>query len=501
MCLQTSAVKCWDSWNWNGDEIIRKPIIRACRQIPNKKKRYDIDIREFLTTTDNAVVGRTLGEVIASLPPEEQARFRSHAAGSFDFRADKLGEFVGTLRYRASANKSSRCPDAWLFPDETLAQKGGDCEDLAFVLAALLMASGISTYCVRVALGSLQISLPGGKVQNHDHCWVMYQNEGGAWEILEPLRLSVAGMAKASNPKRLKTAPATEYIPHYVFNTNHLWHVDSPQIRPLAGLNDYLMERSFWGKFDPGFAARVHNTIFDKALGDIVPANALSRIKRKSLWLDANIATYDPRDHFDNGYIPEGWQQVQNHLAQFKQDPSDWESFGAAAHSIGDFYAHSSYLHFASVTDGDAATPYEPGMDAELAPAYVDPPLSLTSSRFSVNTDLWDGTQAEAAQHWAGQFISGRYAQKYDPKATFWEGFTGIPFSLASAADFKFRGSLPHHNEIAVDADGMPSRHKLYSNNSAGPNDRQAYANQFRWRVNTAVRHIRNAYNENSESS
>lgn len=342
MCLQTSAVKSWDSWNWNGDEIIHKPVIRASRQIPNKKKRYDIDIREFLTTIDNAVVGQTLGDVIASLRPEEQARFRSHGAGSFDFRADKLAEFVGTLKYRASANKSSRCPDAWLFPDETLAQTGGDCEDLAFVLAALLMASGISTYCVRVALGSLQISLAGGKVQKHGHCWVMYQNESGAWEILEPLRLSAAGMAKASNPKRLKTAPATEYIPHYVFNTDHLWHVDSLHFRPQAGLNDYLMKRSFWNKFDPSFAASVHNTIFDKALSGLVPADALSRIKRKSLWLDANIATYDPRDHFDNGYIPEGWQQVQNRLAQFKQDPSDWESFGAAAHGIGDFYAHSS---------------------------------------------------------------------------------------------------------------------------------------------------------------
>jgi len=500
MCLQTSSVKPWDSWNWSGDEIIHKPIIRASRQIPGKKKRYDIDIREFLTTTDNAVVGQTLGDVIAGLRPEEQARFRSHAAGSFDFRADKLVQFVGTLRYRASANKSSRCPDAWLFPDETLAQKYGDCEDLAFVLAALLLASGISSYCVRVALGSLHISLPNGKLQKHDHCWVMYQNEGGAWEILEPLRLSAAGVAKASNARSLKPVPVTEYIPHYVFNTDHLWHVDSRHLRHEVGLNDYGINRPFWNKFDPSFAASVHNTIFDKALGDLVPADALAQIRRKSLWLDANIATYDPRDHFDNGYIPEGWQQVQARLAGFKRDPSDWESFGAAAHSIGDFYAHSSYLHFAPVGQDDAAASYQPGTELNPAPAYVDPPLSLTSGQFSVNTSLWDGTQQAAAEHWAGQLISGRYAQKYDPKATFWEGFTSIPFSLTSAADFKFRGSLPHHNEIAVDEDAMPGSHKLYSNKSAGPDDRQAYTNQFRWRVNTAIQHIRQVYTEASQS-
>ena len=144
MCLQISSVKPWDSWNWSGDEIIHKPIIRASRLIPTKKKRYDIDIREFLTTRDNAVVAQTLGELVAGLPAQDQALFRSHAAGSFDFRADKVAQFVGTLRYKKSANKADRCPDAWLFPDETLAQKYGDCEDLAFLLAALLLASGIS---------------------------------------------------------------------------------------------------------------------------------------------------------------------------------------------------------------------------------------------------------------------------------------------------------------------------------------------------------------------
>lgn len=493
MCLQTSSVKPWDSWNWSGDQIIHKPIIRASRLIPSKKKRYDIDIREFLTTTDNAVVGQALGELISGLPAQDQALFRSHAAKSFDFRADKVAQFVGKLRYKASPNKAGRCPDAWLFPDETLAQKYGDCEDLAFLMAALLMASGISAYCVRVALGALHISLPNGRIQKHDHCWVMYQNEGGAWEILEPLRVNAAGLAKASNQRSLKPAPLTQYVPHYVFNTDHLWHVNSPHFRPEVELKDYVMGRSFWKKFDPGFAASVHNTIFDKALGDLVPAEALSRIKRKSLWLDASIATYDPRDHFDNGYIDEGWQKVNERLAAFKSDPSDWESFGAAAHSIGDFYAHSSYLHFAPIQPDDSALPYAPGMTLAPPPAYIEPPFSLTSGQFSVNDNLWDGTQEEAADHWDREIISGRYAQKYDPKATFWEGLTSIPIALASAADFKFRGSLPHHDEIAVDEEAMMGRHKLYSSNSSGPEDRQAYANQFRWRLSTAIQHIRQA--------
>jgi hypothetical protein len=292
----------------------------------------------------------------------------------------------------------------------------------------------------------------------------------------------------------LNLAPTTEYIPHYVFNSDHLWYVNSRQFRPVAELSDYVKGRSFWDKFDPSFAASVHDTIFDAALGDIAPANAISTMKRQSLWMDANIATYDPRDHFDNGYIDQGWQKANERLAAFKQNPSDWASFGAAAHSIGDFYAHSSYLHFAPIDSGNSAAPYQPGISLNPQPAYTDPPLSLTSGLFSVNTDLWGGTQAAAADYWAGKFISGRYAQKYDPKATFWEGFTSIPISLSSASDFKYRGSLPHHDEIAVDADALGSRHKLYSSNTSGPDDREAYANQFLWRKNTAIRHIRQAY-------
>ena len=151
-------------------------------------------------------------------------------------------------------------------------------------------------------------------------------------------------------------------------------------------------------------------------------------------------------------------------------------------------------MHFAPIQNDDSAKPYEPGMSLDPPPAYVDPPFSLTSGQFSVNDSLWDGTQETAVDHWAGQLISGRYAQKYDPKATFWEGFTSIPISLASAADFKFRGSLPHHDEIAVDEETIKDQHKLYSANCSGPADRQAYANQFVWRKNTAIQHIRQAY-------
>ncbi len=169
-------------------------------------------------------------------------------------------------------------------------------------------------------------------------------------------------------------------------------------------------------------------------------------------------------------------------------------------------------MHFAQLWNGSPtsgqAVIYTPGVELVATPQYTStpadpalPPSDLTSNAFSMNTELWTGTKAQAAHQCAGKLSSGRYAQKYDPVATFWEGFTGLPAALAQAPDFKTRGALPHHNAIAVDNQTMSSKHKLYSAFSSGPTDREAYANQFRWRVNTAIQHIQKALGDNYHGS
>ncbi|MGO8928980.1 MAG: hypothetical protein ACLQU3_19100 [Limisphaerales bacterium] len=514
MCLQVSSVLPWHDWNWSGDEIIHKPVIPACRPIPRTGQRYPIDIREYLTTANNAVVSDRLTGLVKASPPAEQALFRSHSRGSFDFRTDKIAQFFGTLRYLKSYNKTRYCPDAWLYPDETLAQGGGDCEDLAFLLAALLMAAGVSNYCIRVALGSLLIHVPRGKARKHDHCWVMYQNESGVWEIIEPTVLVDRKALASTGQDAPVESYATEYVPHYVFNADHLWLIRSAHVDPNKRFDEYCASRrDFWNKFNPGFAAAVHDTIFDAALGGRVSSDAMAAIKRKSLLLDADIATYDPRDHFDDGYVAASWERVGQNLAKFNADNTDWDSFGAAGHAIGDLYAHSSYVHFAQLqnaagADGQAPL-YTPDVALVGTPAYTAtpahpslPPFDLTSGKFSTNYNLCPGTGQDAANQWAGQLISGRYAQKYDPKAGFWEGLTSIPFSLSSAPDYKVRGLLPHHNEIAIDSATPFPEHQLYSTApNPAPDDRSAYANQFRWRVNTAIAHIRQAFDANWHGS
>jgi hypothetical protein len=68
---------------------------------------------------------------------------------------------------------------------------------------------------------------------------------------------------------------------------------------------------------------------------------------------------------------------------------------------------------------------------------------------------------------------------------------------LTQAAGYSTRGALPHHNEIAVDDQSLSADHKLYRATANGPDDRQAFTNQFRWRKNTAIQHIRKALLEN----
>src|ERR1043166_5955851 len=106
MCLQKSSVLPWDSWNWSGDEIIPSPIVRASRSIPGTSKRYNIDIREFLTTKNNAVVHQHLDDLIHALPIDQQGLFRSHSPRSFDLPADAVVRFASKLKYKPSAGRS-----------------------------------------------------------------------------------------------------------------------------------------------------------------------------------------------------------------------------------------------------------------------------------------------------------------------------------------------------------------------------------------------------------
>jgi hypothetical protein len=227
-----------------------------------------------------------------------------------------------------------------------------------------------------------------------------------------------------------------------------------------------------------------------------------------------DTGTYHPFDHFDNGYVDESWERLEQNLAGFSAAPRNLDLFAHAAHGIADFYAHSTYLHWAGLTDphpfNGFAEPYDSAaMAVDPLRDYTAGKLNLLSNKYSINTRYFRSRGKDKARihgildrRWQGKLLSGRYGQPGGGLLGWATGDIGpgslkqqapevistIPAELKSASGFSDRGALPHHNEIAVD--DFPSEmtssdfkvHKLYT--------KAEYAKQFHWRYNTACRHI-----------
>lgn len=466
MCMQTSAVRPCQKWHWGGDEIVHSPVIPAYRRASGSRKSgYPIDIRGFLSIENNAVVRQWASEWVQRLGTADQLRFYRHDRGNFDFRAHQVCASMQRLRYRTT----SRGMDQWRFPEETIALGGGDCEDLAFLLAALLAQVGISPDCIRVALGSVINHADAEGPKTWDHAWVVYQSENGAWTILEPMAhvhhlrdRSPAKLAQPGGP-----GADIEYVPHFVFNSHHLWRVRSPEIRAGGPFADYLTDRPdrFWSGFNPSFAAGVHADIYDQALRGMNPLDLLG-VKIASLGVDIDAQHYDPRDHFDFAYIPEGWARVRARLAT-----GDLTDFALAVHAIGDFYAHSLHGHFAQPVDG------------QLPLADPDKPLPAAVLRYdSLKAERRPGDTHDDAyfvRAWQGRLISGQWRRPY----------AGYPADLKG--ELGERLCLPDHDRLAVDRPTLDDHggHALFP-------DPADYRRQFDLRRAAAIAHIREVYKQ-----
>ncbi len=153
-------------YNWAGDAILRDTVMWDKRAVIGTSGIYiPTDIRAWLSSTNSAVIQGALQEI--DLPSAREQ-------GTFDLRAWKIWDYVANCVQYITDKNSFGLDDFWLFPEETLILHKGDCEDSSFLLATLLLASGISEHCVRVVLGG--VSTPDG---SYGHAWVVYQNELG----------------------------------------------------------------------------------------------------------------------------------------------------------------------------------------------------------------------------------------------------------------------------------------------------------------------------------
>jgi hypothetical protein len=499
MCFSNSRLKRLRRWNWDGERIIHESIVPSSRPVVMQQKGwYDIDVREFLVTENNAIMRRTLqNDVKKFIQKFEGASwelFLSRDPGSFDLRSYVVTQFVSKkIEYRESVGL-----DPWQFPDETLKLRSGDCEDRALLIASMLLASGISSFNVRIALGQFRAWM-GEKHDDFDHVWVMYKDESGKWQVIDPAAHTAVSDKRDKRDKKGKKPDGAEYIPLYIFNDVHLWSMQDSSL--YKGRHAVNLKRD-WSTLYPSFAGWAHKTILNEALTpDVCPDWVLKSLNQhftsalgiRSLTVDdVDLpGNYDPTDHFDNGYIDEGWKQVADRLERFrKSGVRDLDLFHRAAHGIGDFYAHSSYGEFGRVENGELAL-YNPDEPSSSLPNPLDygkgSGFDIASGNFSINEALWKGDPEAAATLWKGKLISGRYAQADDPRQGLLERITFIPQSLIKSKRFYLRGSLPHHNEIAVDED--KGSNKLY--------DPDEFAAQYLLRKNAAVRHIRQAFTDN----
>ncbi|ESS71239.1 transglutaminase domain-containing protein [Methyloglobulus morosus KoM1] len=470
MCMQLNGIRPYQGWNWSGDMIVHDTTIPASRKVPGTQiKGYYIDIREFVSIGGNSVIRKTLHEISDKWTIQDKLLFFKRSTGGFDFRADKIFNWFSSLDYI----KSKRRFDQWLFPEETLAQNGGDCEDLSFLLASLLIESGISHTCVRVALGRI-VDHTLERSKPHDHAWVMYQNESGAWQILDPLA-QVKQNKKFSPDKKSPDEPKKasynpdyaiqdiEYIPCFVFNPEHLWRVRSTEAIAGETLQDYLNSRNFWTTFDPSFAASVHSFIFERALIGM-PINDLNKVKAASLRVDINVLAYDPRDHFDFAYVQESWDRINRRLQS-----GDLDDFGLAVHAIGDFYAHTLYAYFAPKTTSNRISPYDPANpipSAQLAYDFTGLPMPGASL-----------DAKKAAKLWQGQLISGQW----------WRWYTTYPSDLKKPNELQKHRNLPDHDCLAVDTPTPSQKDHFFVKNGT-------YQKQFKLRQQAAIEHVAQVY-------
>jgi hypothetical protein len=527
MCIVRNCVTGQRRYNWDGDRIIHDTVVPSARPIVGIPgyHEYSIDIREYLITEKNAAISayiyKDIRQYIESIPIGDWAYFISHDEGSFDYRAFLINSYLSSnLKY---ALRGIGKP--WLFPDETITLGYGDCEDIAFLQASLMISSGISNYNVRVALGKILVTHENGKKKTIDHTWVMYKNEGGVWRIIEPLLHKKTFQGKGTQ-KQIKTLKKTseirsiEYIPYFLFNDQHLWR-DRNSSHNL--LEKYLGERSKH-RLNPTFAGEAHQTIIHAAFdglpnsfewfkhymdsqflfGVTIP---LTKIKipvvdKKDFdYGDFKLfpypqLAYDPLDHFDNGYVKESYAKVLDNLNAFKGDPkNNIDSFAKAAHAIADFYAHTTYSAFAKrqqINGKNYFSTFKPDVVLGHSIDYSSGAFDLKSDKFSTNLKLWNGPKNQIPPIWRDKLISGRYSQHGDwHNAAERFSTTVSPLEDESQTQFNNRGSLPHHNEIAVDGDNQ------YVNKTTGNQvyqNPQDYQHELAIRENTAIVHIQQAF-------
>jgi hypothetical protein len=225
------------SYHWEGDLILHDTVIESRRSFNGGPDRViGMDIRKLVSFGSSASADKIMRRLV-----EEKRLPRGKGRGDFDRCAMILWDFIARNVSYLHDSERPGGRSACLLPHEVGTLRKGDCEDSSVLLASLLIACGISPFCVRVVLG--EISDENGRLLG-SHCWPIYKSESGRWCILESTLDSIPSRMPEAD-KLTTYGQSFQYIPFYCFNHHHLWKI-SPEHTAASkalSLGDYLRQR------------------------------------------------------------------------------------------------------------------------------------------------------------------------------------------------------------------------------------------------------------------
>jgi hypothetical protein len=428
--------------------------------------------------------------------PDSRAWFEMYGS-LHDYWALQILQHVS----RRIAHESSLSPDAIRYPIETLASGLGNCTERCMLASKLMEVAGIPLDRVMVVFGRYEVH---SHHHNHgeDHVWIAYRSSHDQWVILDPPVRHLVNGVRSITSMDAGCCSTVNYSPLGGFHAGSL-HL------PLTAPTNISPT------FRPQFIGEEHESIERLALNGLWKGESDMEMLMfdyfDHLRIDvADKGSYIPEAHFDSGSFVGGWQNIKSKLASFKRTVAtkglasigdrDYADFHRAAHAIADFYAHSSYAHFMLISLGANGNLQLPVFDPNNPPdfsSYVY--TAQESSRFTVNQN-YSPTNNPAGFHatWDGKLISGRYGQPGDTNLldkVFTQTLSDP--TLRARPNWKNEIVLPQHAEIAVDANSQPGSNVLYIPGvvpAGSESDKRYFSNQFHWRKDVAVRHVRQEF-------
>jgi len=164
-----------DYWN---NKISKNSVVYTGRAIPKKnpngdgtllQERVQVDVKTMLTGNDVLV--------------QDLIKRHNLKGSSHDETILNIQKFVVRNLQYIGDDLSNCTMEYWQFPFETIADRTGDCEDGALLIAALAVNAGVPAFRVRVVAGMVQ---PAPTAPQGGHGYVSYLRQSdNQWVVID----------------------------------------------------------------------------------------------------------------------------------------------------------------------------------------------------------------------------------------------------------------------------------------------------------------------------